>query len=99
MRDNTIYTAFAALENNLTNDVMTIHNMNVLVKTRLEATENVLFGSPTAMLKAMIGSIFKKNYVMGKIHDEHELLLNEYNEKMKRSQKIKTGVPLGIIKP
>ena len=96
MRDVLIFGAIEKLKGNLSNDVMTMHNLNVLVKTRAEAMENVLFKSRWSVLKALVMPLIDKHYFAREILNEHERLLNEYNGRIRKEQKIKRAV-IGIL--
>ena len=69
------------LERKVGKDVLALHDLQILARTRMDAYEAVLFGSRFSLLRALLLSIFAPYRLKEAVELAHEAALKTYNDR------------------
>lgn len=103
MRDGEIMARLDHLGRMVGHDVGHIGNMTSLMRTRIDAIEEVLFGSPAALMKAFILSAVNPRALRRRIDEVQNKAVSEYKvrmeQKLKRLEEERKGPMLTVVSP
>ena len=94
MRDQTIMNGLESISNNFGKDLAQIQKLNILCKTRIDAIEEIIFGSPINLIKAIFFLFFSRRKLNMMVYDMHDKHLKAYQA---RQEKLREAYSKGLI--
>lgn len=85
MRDSVILGGLNEVQRNVAKDITALHDLNILCRCRIDAVENVLFGSRFSLPWSIVLSIFRPSQLQKMIEDAHAESLADYNVRTVKS--------------